>query len=130
MTTTEERMKPVYGPCIDIIKNISPYQRHLERATSSKIMRIFEKLATPGFLLKSDGTSIVLKGLLQAFHAILENNFEGRSYCAGENLARVWGCPSLWEAGRNVEVDRIGLEFFDTLLQLIRQLDNDFVSCV
>ncbi|KAF7194211.1 Protein HID1, partial [Pseudocercospora fuligena] len=76
IVTTEERMEPVYGPCIDIIKNIAPYQKHLERATSSKLMRIFEKLATPGYLLRNDGNNVVLKGLLQACHAILENNFE------------------------------------------------------
>ncbi|EME82050.1 uncharacterized protein MYCFIDRAFT_154667 [Pseudocercospora fijiensis CIRAD86] len=74
--TTEERMEPVYSPCIDIIKNIAPYQKHLERATSSKLMRIFEKLARPGYLLRNDGNNVVLKGLLQACHAILENNFE------------------------------------------------------
>lgn len=88
IVTTEERMEPVYGPCIDIVKNIAPYQKHLERATSSKLMRIFEKLAQPGYLLRNDGNNVVLKGLLQACHAILENNFEGRS--RGSRVELVW----------------------------------------
>jgi hypothetical protein len=62
---------------LTIIKNIAPQQKNLARATSSKLMSLFEMLASPTFLLANDSNSALLISLLEACNSILEHQYDG-----------------------------------------------------
>ncbi|SMR59975.1 unnamed protein product [Zymoseptoria tritici ST99CH_3D1] len=75
-TTTKGRLESVYPALLIIIKNIAPHQKNLARATSSKLMSLFEMLASPAFLLANDSNNALLISLLEACNLILENHYE------------------------------------------------------
>ncbi|USW51319.1 hypothetical protein Slin15195_G046380 [Septoria linicola] len=74
VTTSQGRLEPVYPALFNIIKNVAPYTKNLQRATSSKLMKLFEMLAAPSFCMKNDTNHVILKSLLDAFNAILDNH--------------------------------------------------------
>lgn len=70
-------LESVYPALVAIIKNVVPSQKNLARATSSKMMSLFEMLSSPGFLFANDSNNALLIGFLEACNEILENHFEG-----------------------------------------------------
>lgn len=74
-------LESVYPALVAIIKNVVPSQKNLARATSSKMMSLFEMLSSPGFLLANDSNNILLINYLEAFNEILANHPEGQSSC-------------------------------------------------
>lgn len=79
ITTSKGRLEPVYSNLFDIVKNVAPYAKNLQRATSSKVMNLFEIVSAPSFCLKNDSNHLMLKSLLDACNAILENHLRGKS---------------------------------------------------
>ncbi len=68
----------MYPALFNNIKNVAPYAKNLQRATSSKLMKLFEMLSAPSFCLKNDTNHVILKSLLEAFNAILDNHYRGK----------------------------------------------------
>ncbi|KAM3417251.1 hypothetical protein BST61_g5509 [Cercospora zeina] len=75
ITSSKGRLEPVYPALFNIIKNVAPYAKHLQRATSSKLVNLFEMLSAPSFCLKNDTNHVVLTSLLDACNAILDNHY-------------------------------------------------------
>ncbi|GIZ47033.1 hypothetical protein CKM354_001013400 [Cercospora kikuchii] len=75
ITASKGRLEPVYPALFNIIKNVAPYAKHLQRATSSKLVNLFEMLSAPSFCLKNDTNHVILKNLLDACNAILDNHY-------------------------------------------------------
>lgn len=73
-------LESVYPALVAIIKNVVPSQKNLARATSSKMMSLFEMLSSPGFLLANDSNNALLISFLEACNAIVENQPEGEMY--------------------------------------------------
>jgi hypothetical protein len=78
ITTSKGRLEPVYPALFNIIKNVAPYAKNLQRATSSKVMNLFEMISAPSFCLRNDTNHLMLKSLLDACNAILENHLRGK----------------------------------------------------
>ncbi|KAF2208503.1 hypothetical protein CERZMDRAFT_48997 [Cercospora zeae-maydis SCOH1-5] len=75
ITSSKGRLEPVYPALFNIIKNVAPYAKHLQRATASKLVNLFEILSAPSFCLKNDTNHVILKSLLDACNAILDNHY-------------------------------------------------------
>lgn len=70
-------LESVYPALVAIIKNVVPSQKHLARATSSKMMSLFEMLSSPGFLLANESNHTLLISFLEACNEIVEKHPEG-----------------------------------------------------
>lgn len=78
VTTSRGRLEPVYPALFNIIKNVAPYAKNLQRATSSKVMSLLEIVSAPSFCLKNDSNHLLLKSLLDGCNALLENHLRGK----------------------------------------------------
>lgn len=78
ITTSKGRLEPVYPALFDIIKNVAPYAKNLQRATSSKVMNLFDIVSAPGFCLRNESNHLILKKVLDACNAILDNHARGK----------------------------------------------------
>ena len=88
ITMSHGRLEPVYPALFNIIKNVTPYAKNLQRATSSKVMNLFEIVSAPSFCLKNDSNHLILKSLLEGCNALLENHLRGK-------FRSSISCPSL-----------------------------------
>lgn len=66
------RNEHLFPALLNIIKNVSPYQMNLQRATTSKIMSLFDALSAPGYI-QNDADGVMLRSLLQGIQAVLDH---------------------------------------------------------
>lgn len=74
-------LESIWPALVAIIKNVGPSQKNLTRATSSKMMSIFDMLSSPGFLLANDSNNTLLISFLDACNEIVRDHRDGQCQC-------------------------------------------------
>ena len=77
--TSKGKLDAIYPALLAVINNVAPHICDLGLAASSKLMGLFSVMSSPDFLLSNEGNHELLKALLEAFNAILEDQYESES---------------------------------------------------
>lgn len=73
----EPRFESLYPALLAILKNIAVLAKHLQRATSTKLMDICAKFLAPGYMLRNDTNNRQLLELMEVLNAIVDNHAAG-----------------------------------------------------
>lgn len=76
-SSTKSHVESLFPAAIAVIANILPEQRHLARATSLKLMILFERLSKHDFLMKQDSNSTMVLNLLSSINELIERHVNG-----------------------------------------------------
>lgn len=75
-TTSKSKLEAIYPALLAIINNIAPNLQNISGAASSKLVQLFAIMSASDFLLASETNHELLKSLLEALNAILENQYD------------------------------------------------------
>lgn len=62
-----------------MINNISAYMEGLSAPTCLKIMRLFNSMSSPSFLLANETNHDLLRSLLESMNSIVEHQYKSKS---------------------------------------------------
>ncbi|EME43457.1 hypothetical protein DOTSEDRAFT_72743 [Dothistroma septosporum NZE10] len=69
----EGKMESIYPALLTVLSNIAPYQRNLARATSTKMLDMFQRMSRADFILNHENANVIIPEYLDAINGILEN---------------------------------------------------------
>ncbi len=79
ITTTNNRLQPLYDCLLTIIANISPYLKSLSMVSSTKILHLIEAFSSPLFLLSNQNNYLLVFFLLEILNNIIQYQFDGNA---------------------------------------------------
>ncbi len=79
ITTTGNRLQPLYDCLLTIIANISPYLKSLSMVTSTKVLHLLEAFSNPTFLFSNQTNYYLIFFLLEILNNIIQYQFDGNS---------------------------------------------------
>jgi len=79
LVDTTERLESIYECVLSVLTNLSPYMKNLSMATCVKLMKLFEYLSTPRFLLANNHNYRYVGLLLESFNNILQHQYESNT---------------------------------------------------
>lgn len=79
ITTTGNRLQPLYDCLLTIIANISPYLKTLSMVSSTKILHLLEAFSNPTFLFSNQTNYFLVFFLLEILNNIIQYQFDGNS---------------------------------------------------
>jgi hypothetical protein len=79
ITTTNNRLQPLYDCLLTIIANISPYLKSLSMVASTKLLHLIEAFSTYSFLFANESNYYLVFFLLEILNNIIQYQFDGNS---------------------------------------------------
>ncbi|KAI9651605.1 MAG: hypothetical protein M1831_000591 [Alyxoria varia] len=107
--TSKGKLDAIYPALLAVINNVAPHASELDSTSSSKLMQLFGILSSPDFLFAGDGNHEILKSLLEALNAIIENQYEKNPvfiYAILRSRKRFYALRDLMENGAQNELER------------------------
>ena len=77
--TSKGKLDAIYPALLAVINNVAPHASELDSTSSSKLMQLFGILSSPEFLFANEENHKIMKSLLEALNAIVENQYESES---------------------------------------------------
>lgn len=77
--TSKGKLDTIYPALLAVVNNVASHAADLNTSTSSKLMQLFSVMSSPEFLFANESNHELLTSLLEAFNAIIENQYESMS---------------------------------------------------
>lgn len=74
--TSKGRLDAIYPAMLAILNNVVPHAIDMNTTASSKLMQLFSVMSSPDFLFANESNHELLQSLLEAFNAIIENQYQ------------------------------------------------------
>ena len=79
VTSTQQRLQPLFDCLLTVIVNVSPYLKSLCMLAASKLLHLLEAFSTPWFLLAAPHNHHLVFFLLEAFNNLIQYQFDGNA---------------------------------------------------
>lgn len=79
ITTTNNRLHPLYDCLLTIIANISPYLKTLSMVSSTKLLHLIEAFSNYSFLFSNQSNYYLIFFLLEILNNIIQYQFDGNA---------------------------------------------------
>jgi hypothetical protein len=79
ITSTNQRLQPLYDCLLTIIVNISPYLKTLCMVSSTKLLHLLDAFSTPTFLLANANNYYLVFFLLEILNNMIQYQFDGNA---------------------------------------------------
>ena len=79
ITTTQNRLQPLFDCLLTIIVNVSPYLKSLCMLSASKLLHLLEAFSTAWFMVSSPHNHHLVFFLLEAFNNLVQYQFDGNA---------------------------------------------------
>ncbi len=79
ITTTQNRLQPLFDCLLTILVNVSPYLKSLCMLSASKLLHLLEAFSTPWFMASAPHNHHLVFFLLEAFNNLVQYQFDGNA---------------------------------------------------
>ncbi|KAI9726030.1 MAG: hypothetical protein M1828_002038 [Chrysothrix sp. TS-e1954] len=112
ITETHRKLDALYPALLAILNNIAPHACDLSSAASSRMMQLVTLMSNSDFIFANDSNQLLLRSLLEAVNAIVENQYDRNAplvYAILRAHKRFASLQAMANNGAEHEIDKLAL---------------------